>query len=131
MRGNSGKNISSPGIAVPRIQMNTAKAHIHIAMRCELTAVFLYTISIGYLGEVQKAVALFTIFRGAKITEIFHASKYFANYLRTHCLFEFKWFNIYMFMPTDMSGWEKTCYWFRCYPPAFPFLPFVPTDGTM
>ena len=87
MRGNSGKNISSPGIAVPRIQMNTAKAHIHIAMRCELTAVFLYTISIGYLGEVQKAVALFTIFRGAKITEIFHASKYFANYLRTHNYF--------------------------------------------
>ena len=43
MRGNNGKNISSPGIAVPRIQMNTAKAHIHIAMRCELTAVFLYT----------------------------------------------------------------------------------------
>ena len=81
MRGNNGKNISSPGIAVPRIQMNTAKAHIHIAMRCELTAVFLYTISIGYLGEVQKAVALFTIFRGAKIKEIFHASKTFAIYL--------------------------------------------------
>lgn len=64
------KNISSPGIAVPRIQMNTTKAHIHIAMRCELTAVFLYTISIGYLGEVQKAVALSTIFRGAKIMHI-------------------------------------------------------------
>ena len=87
MRGNSGKNISSPGIAVPRIQMNTAKAHIHIAMRCELTAVFLYTISIGYLGEVQKAVALFTIFRGAKIMEIFHASKTFSIYLRTHNYF--------------------------------------------
>ena len=61
--------------------MNTAKAHTHITMQCELTAVFLYTISVGYLGEVQKAVALSTIFRGAKIMEIFHASKTFAIYL--------------------------------------------------
>ena len=64
--------------------MNTAKAHTHITMQCELTAVFLYTISVGYLGEVQKAVALSTIFRGAKIMEIFHASKTLLVFLRTH-----------------------------------------------
>ena len=45
MRGNSGKNISLSGVTTtPRTQMDAAKAHIHIAMRCELTAVFLCTL---------------------------------------------------------------------------------------
>ena len=46
MRGSNGKSISLSGVTTtPRTQMDTAKAHIHIAMRCELTAVFLCTIS--------------------------------------------------------------------------------------
>ena len=45
MRGNNGKNITLSGITTtPCTQMDTAKAHIHIAMRCELTAVFLCTL---------------------------------------------------------------------------------------
>ena len=62
-------------------QMDTAKAHTHIAMRCELTAVFPCLLFCGNFEEVQKAVALSTIFRGAKIMQIFHASKTFAIYL--------------------------------------------------
>ena len=45
MRDSNGKNITLSGITTtPCTQMDTAKAHIHIAMRCELTAVFLCTL---------------------------------------------------------------------------------------
>ena len=40
MRGNSGKSISLQGIAKHPDADETAKAHIHITIRCELTAVF-------------------------------------------------------------------------------------------
>jgi len=40
MRGDSGKNISLQGIAKHPDADETAKAHIHITIRCELTAVF-------------------------------------------------------------------------------------------
>ncbi len=40
MRDNSGKNIYSQVSPNTSTQMDTAKAHTHIAMRCELTAVF-------------------------------------------------------------------------------------------
>ena len=55
MRGSNGKNISLSGITTtPCTQMDTAKAHIHIAMRCELTAVFLCAISCGDFESVRK-----------------------------------------------------------------------------
>ena len=44
MRGDSGKNIYSQVSPNTSTQMDTAKAHIHITMRCELTAVFLCTL---------------------------------------------------------------------------------------
>ena len=43
MRGSNGKNIYSRVLPHTLAQMDTAKAHIHIAMKCELTAVFLCT----------------------------------------------------------------------------------------
>jgi len=60
MRGNNGMNISSPGIAVPRTQMDTIKAHILVG--CELTAVFPCTISYGDFESVQKAVLLYLLY---------------------------------------------------------------------
>ena len=63
MRDSNGKNITLSGITTtPCTQMDTAKAHIHIAMRCELTAVFLCAILCGDFESVQKAVALSIIF---------------------------------------------------------------------
>ena len=47
MRGDSGKNIYSQVLPHTLAQMDTAKAHTHIAMRCELTAVFPCFISCG------------------------------------------------------------------------------------
>ena len=55
--------------------MDTAKAHIHIAMRCELTAVFPCLFFCGNFEEVQKAVALFTIFSRYKDTAIWAKHK--------------------------------------------------------
>ena len=69
MRDNNGKNISSSGIA-------KHLAHRWIPLKptpifeCELTAVFLCAIFIGDFEDVQKAVALSTIFQGAKIVQI-------------------------------------------------------------
>ena len=70
MWDNSGKNISLQGIAKHPDADETAKAHIHIAMWCELTAVFLRLILFGDFRRVQKAVALSTIFQGAKVVQI-------------------------------------------------------------
>ena len=36
--------LNNSDLKAPRTQMDAAKAHIHIAMRCELTAVFLCTL---------------------------------------------------------------------------------------
>ena len=62
MRGNSGKNIYSQVSPNTSTQMDTAKAHIHIAIWCELTAVFPCLILLAILWVVQKAVALSAIF---------------------------------------------------------------------
>ena len=62
MRDSNGKNIYSRELPHTLAQMDTAKAHIHIAMRCELTAVFLCAILCGDFESVQKAVALSIIF---------------------------------------------------------------------
>jgi len=65
MRDNSGTSILK--VSPNNDADETAKAHIHIAMRCELTAVFLRLMLFGDFREFQKAVALSTIFSGAKI----------------------------------------------------------------
>ena len=68
MRGSNGKNISLSGITTtPCTQMDTAKAHIHIAMRCELTAVFLCAISCGDFESVRK-LSLYLLFLRCKVT---------------------------------------------------------------
>ena len=54
-------------------------------MRCELTAVFPCTVSFGDFGCVQKAVALSTIFQGAKIVQIEQNTKEITFFL---CIFE-------------------------------------------
>jgi len=42
--------------------MNTAKAHIHIAIRCELTAVFLYTIFFLAILEESRKLSLYLLY---------------------------------------------------------------------
>ena len=42
--------------------MNTAKAHIHIAIRCELTAVFLYTIFFWAILEESRKLSLYLLY---------------------------------------------------------------------
>ena len=42
--------------------MNTAKAHIHITIRCELTAVFLYTIFFLAILEESRKLSLYLLY---------------------------------------------------------------------
>jgi hypothetical protein len=44
------------------IQMDTAKAHIHITMRCELTAVFLYTIFFVVTLKAFRKLSLYQLY---------------------------------------------------------------------
>ena len=90
MRGNSGKNIYSQVSPNTSTQMDTAKAHIHITIRCELTAVFPCLILFGdFVSSTESCRFISYIsFRGAKIMEIFHASKTFAIYLTDSCQFQ-------------------------------------------
>ena len=74
MRGNSGKNISLSGIAKHLVHRWIPLKPTPI-FECELTAVFPCTVSFGDFGCVQKAVALSTIFRGAKIQQIVQNTK--------------------------------------------------------
>ena len=74
MRDNSGKNISHPGIAKHLVHRWIPLKPTPI-FECELTAVFPCTISFGDFGSVQKAVALSTIFQGAKIVQIERKTK--------------------------------------------------------
>ena len=67
MRGDSGKNIYSQVLPHTLAQMDTAKAHTHIAMRCELTAVFLCAISCGDFESVRK-LSLYLLFLRCKVT---------------------------------------------------------------
>lgn len=57
--------------------------YIHITIRCELTAVFPCLILFGdFVSSTESSRFISYIsFRGAKIMEIFHASKTFAIYL--------------------------------------------------
>ena len=62
MRGDSGKNISLQGIAKHPDADETAKAHIHITIRCELTAVFLYTIFFLAILEESRKLSLYLLY---------------------------------------------------------------------
>ena len=63
MWDSNGKNISLSGVTIHlRIQMDTAKAHIHIAMRCELTAVFLYTIFFVVTLKAFRKLSLYQLY---------------------------------------------------------------------
>ena len=64
MRGNSGKNIYSQVLPHTLAQMDTAKAHTHIAMRCELTAVFPCFISCGnFVSSTESCRSIYYISR--------------------------------------------------------------------
>ena len=62
MQGNSGKNIYSQVSPNTSTQMDTAKAHIHITIRCELTAVFLYTIFFLAILEESRKLSLYLLY---------------------------------------------------------------------
>ena len=72
MQGNSGKNIYSQVSPNTSTQMDTAKAHIHITIRCELTAVFPCLILFGdFVSSTESCRFISYIsFRGAKIVQI-------------------------------------------------------------
>ena len=64
MRGDSGKNIYSQVLPHTLAQMDTAKAHTHIAMRCELTAVFPCFISCGnFVSSTESCRSIYYILR--------------------------------------------------------------------
>ena len=64
MRGDSGKNIYSQVLPHTLAQMDTAKAHTHIAMRCELTAVFPCFISCGnFVSSTESCRSIYYISR--------------------------------------------------------------------
>ena len=63
MRGSNGKSISLSGVTTtPRTQMDTAKAHTHIAMQCELTAVFLCTIFFVVTLKAFRKLSLYLLY---------------------------------------------------------------------
>ena len=62
MRGDSGKNIYSQVLPHTLAQMDTAKAHIHIAMRCELTAVFLCTLFFVVTLKAFRKLSLYLLY---------------------------------------------------------------------
>ena len=72
MQGNSGKNIYSQVSPNTSTQMDTAKAHIHITIRCELTAVFPCLILFGdFVSSTESCRFISYIsFRDAKIVQI-------------------------------------------------------------
>ena len=121
MRGNSGKNIYSQVSPNTSTQMDTAKAHIHITIRCELTAVFPCLILFGdFVSSTESCRFISYIsFRGAKIMEIFHASKTFAIYLTDSYQFQ------------GLKG-STSCYFMRIlcsFHPHTPFLSPSPARG--
>ncbi len=64
MRGSNGKNIYSQVLPHTLAQMDTTKAHIHIAMRCELTAVFPCFISCGnFVSSTESCRSIYYILR--------------------------------------------------------------------
>ena len=64
MRDNNGKNIYSQVLPHTLAQMDTAKAHTHIAMRCELTAVFPCFISCGnFVSSTESCRSIYYILR--------------------------------------------------------------------
>ena len=78
MQGNSGKNIYSQVSPNTSTQMDTAKAHIHIAMRCELTAVFPCFISCGnFVSSTESCRSIYYILR-CKDTAIWAKHKTFS-----------------------------------------------------
>ena len=78
MRGNSGKNIYSQVLPHTLAQMDTAKAHTHIAMRCELTAVFPCFISCGnFVSSTESCRSIYYILR-CKDTAIWAKHKTFS-----------------------------------------------------
>ena len=78
MRGDSGKNIYSQVLPHTLAQMDTAKAHTHIAMRCELTAVFPCFISCGnFVSSTESCRSIYYILR-CKDTAIWAKHKTFS-----------------------------------------------------
>ena len=64
MRGSNGKNIYSQVLPHTSTQMDTAKAHTHIAMRCELTAVFPCLIFCGnFVSSTESCRSIYYILR--------------------------------------------------------------------
>ena len=72
MRDSNGKNIYSRELPHTLAQMDTVKAHIHITIRCELTAVFPCLILFGdFVSSTESCRFISYIsFRGAKIVQI-------------------------------------------------------------
>ncbi len=78
MRGDSGKNIYSQVLPHTLAQMDTVKAHTHIAMRCELTAVFPCFISCGnFVSSTESCRSIYYILR-CKDTAIWAKHKTFS-----------------------------------------------------
>ena len=76
--GSNGKNIYSQVLPHTLAQMDTAKAHTHIAMRCELTAVFPCFISCGnFVSSTESCRSIYYILR-CKDTAIWTKHKTFS-----------------------------------------------------